>query len=63
MDEYTIVDQVAEALRHLRAFYATLNEGEIVDEQSRLSAGDLSVLITVMDGLEAMAEQALYTGQ
>lgn len=63
MDESQAVDRVAEALRHLREFRATFNAGEIVDEESRLSADDLSVLIEVMDRIEAMAQQGLHTKQ
>lgn len=63
MDESQAVDRVTKALRHLREFRATFNAGEIVDEESRLSADDLSVLIEVMDRIEAMAQQGLQTKQ
>ena len=54
---------MAKALRHLRAFRATFNAGKVVDGGTRLSADDLSVLIEVMDRIEAMAQQGLHTKQ
>lgn len=63
MDESQAVERVAKALRHLRAFRATFDAGEVVDEGTRLSADDLSVLIEVMDRIEAMAQQGLHTKQ
>lgn len=57
MDECQAVDRVAKALHHLRGFRTKLYAGQIVDEESQLSADDLSVLIEVIDQLEAMQRQ------
>lgn len=63
MDESQAVDRVTAALHHLKDFRATWNAGEVIDEESRLSADDLSVLIEILDRIAAMAEQGLQRQQ
>lgn len=63
MDESQAVDRVTAALHHLKEFRATWNAGDLIDEESQLSADDLSVLIEVMDRIAAMAQQGLHTKQ
>lgn len=63
MDESQAVDRVTTALHHLKDFRATWNAGDLIDEESRLSADDLSVLIEVVDRIAAMAQRGLQTQQ
>lgn len=46
----------AEALAHLKAFRATFNAGDEVDEESKLTADDLTVLI---EAVEAFSEDVV----
>lgn len=63
MDESQAVDRFTTALHHLKGFRAAWNVGDLIDEKSRLSADDLSVLIEVMDRITGMAEQGLQRQQ
>ncbi len=63
MDESHAVGRVTDALRHLKAFRVSWNAGDLIDEESKLSADDLSVLIEVVDRIAAMAQQGLHTKQ
>ncbi len=63
MDESQAVDRVTTALHHLKGFRAGWNAGDLIDEKSRLSADDLSVLIEVVDRIAAMAQRGLQTQQ
>lgn len=63
MDETQAVDRVTAALHHLKDFRAAWNAGDLIDEESRLSADDLSVLIEILDRIAAMAEQGLQRQQ
>lgn len=63
MEESQAIRRVADALRHLKAFRASWNAGDLIDQESELSADDLSILIGVIDQITAMAEQGLHTKQ
>ncbi len=39
------VPNLAEAIAHLKAFRATFDDGAAVDEESRLTADDLAIII------------------
>ncbi len=50
------MDHLTTALDRLRAFRATFNPGDEVDEESRLTADDLTVII---NAVEAFGEDAV----
>lgn len=59
MDESAAVERVSTALAHLRDFRASWNEGDLIDENSRLTAGDLGVIIEVMESITSIARHGL----
>ena len=55
---------LTEALAHLRAFRDSFDAGDVIDEQSCLSADDLTWLIEALEAVEdGMPASANRTGQ
>ncbi|WP_374294154.1 hypothetical protein [Sphingomonas sp.] len=59
MDESAAVERVSMALAHLRDFRASWNEGDLIDESSRLTADDIGVIIEVMDSITSIARRGV----
>jgi N-formylglutamate amidohydrolase len=58
MTEDDATHRLGEALNHLHAFAATLNQGDYVDEESALTAEDVNVILDTLEKVHAIASVA-----